>query len=672
MTFWLDFLGKFHPVVLHLPIGALVFTGVLVLLALQDKAPFERAIRVGLIFSFFGALLSSMLGYLLYQSGGYEADAVLPHLILGWASTAGIGGLWYLFGRVAFRNRFVPLFVLVFLAIGFTGHYGGMLTHGEGYLTLPELEEQAVMVKRDSIQLYSQVIAKIFDKKCVSCHNFSKRKGGLALHQPEAILEGGERGLPYDLSTIAESRILAYAQLPLEDDLHMPPQGRPQLSPTELNLLTHWITTGAKFDTTLAYQSLPEPVQEAVNVFFPQRLPTADPLSAKAIKALQEKGFRVSSYIADSPFGQVKFDGEQLDRSAVNSLLDVAEQLVELDLAQTDIPSLFWEKVDAFVHLQKLRLDHTKTEDIHLEKLAVLPLQSLNLAHTLVSAQGLSTLAKHPNLERIYAWNTTVDANEENTLQEKTAIKLVFGVFEGFASPQQLKPPLMTTEKTLFETEQRVAFYDQVKGQIIRYTLDGSEPDSTSTLFDREIIIDKSLTLKARIFKEGWLPSDVFEEDFFKVNKTITDYTMETQPSNRYSGVHKLFDFEEGTTNFADGKWLGFSGNDLVFSTQLAPGESIKNVTVSCMESIGGWIIYPKRVRVMGLNQQGAYEEVGRYNYRPKNIPTENTKKSFTVPVALQNHTALKVIVENVQKLPDWHPAAGEDSWLFVDEILFW
>ncbi|MEL0263286.1 MAG: chitobiase/beta-hexosaminidase C-terminal domain-containing protein, partial [Flavobacteriaceae bacterium] len=200
-------------------------------------------------------------------------------------------------------------------------------------------------------------------------------------------------------------------------------------------------------------------------------------------------------------------------------------------------------------------------------------------------------------------------------MQEKTAIKLVFGVFEGFASPQQLKPPLMTTEKTLFETEQRVAFYDQVKGQIIRYTLDGSEPDSTSTLFDREIIIDKSLTLKARIFKEGWLPSDVFEEDFFKVNKTITDYTMETQPSNRYSGVHKLFDFEEGTTNFADGKWLGFSGNDLVFSTQLAPGESIKNVTVSCMESIGGWIIYPKRVRVMGLNQQGAYEEIGRYDY---------------------------------------------------------
>ncbi|MEL0263284.1 MAG: c-type cytochrome domain-containing protein, partial [Flavobacteriaceae bacterium] len=347
MTFWLDFLGKFHPVVLHLPIGALVFTGVLVLLALQDKARFERAIRVGLIFSFFGALLSSMLGYLLYQSGGYEADAVQPHLILGWASTAGIGGLWYLFGRVAFRHRFVPLFVLVFLAIGFTGHYGGMLTHGEGYLTggklslgelyhtLREPEEQAVMVKRDSIQLYTQVVAKIFDKKCVSCHNFSKRKGGLALHLPEAILEGGERGLPYDLSIIAESRILAYAQLPLEDDLHMPPQGRPQLSPTELNLLTHWIATGAKFDTTLAYQSMPEPVQEAVNVFFPQRLPTADPLSAKAIKALQEKGFRVSSYIADSPFVQVKFEGEQLDRSAVNSLLDVAEQLVELDLAQT-------------------------------------------------------------------------------------------------------------------------------------------------------------------------------------------------------------------------------------------------------------------------------------------------------------------------------------------------
>lgn len=53
MTPWLDYLGKFHPVVLHLPIGAMVFTFVLVLLALRDQNPATGTIKIGLIFSFF-------------------------------------------------------------------------------------------------------------------------------------------------------------------------------------------------------------------------------------------------------------------------------------------------------------------------------------------------------------------------------------------------------------------------------------------------------------------------------------------------------------------------------------------------------------------------------------------------------------------------------------------
>jgi len=110
----------------------------------------------------------------------------------------------------------------------------------------------------------------------------------------------------------------------------------------------------------------------------------------------------------------------------------------------------------------------------------------------------------------------------------------------------------------------------------------------------------------------------------------------------------------------------------LAFTTQVAAHETINNITVSCMESIGGWIIYPKRVRVLGRKGSGTFTELGRYEYRPTEIPTETTKKSFTVPVKLQQHTELKVIVENIKKLPQWHPAAGEDSWLFVDEILFW
>ena len=90
------------------------------------------------------------------------------------------------------------------------------------------------------------------------------------------------------------------------------------------------------------------------------------------------------------------------------------------------------------------------------------------------------------------------------------------------------------------------------------------------------------------------------------------------------------------------------------------------------MESIGGWIIYPKRIRILGRAEDRPFTEIGRYDYRLENIPTEATKKSFTVPISVGKNTELKVVVENVEKLPKWHPAAGEDAWLFIDEILFW
>ena len=672
MEIWIDYLGKFHPVVLHLPIGALLFTFVLALIGLKEIKPFRTPIKVGILFSFFSALLSSILGYLLYDSGGYDADSVQRHLVLGWSTTSCIGLLWVLFERVSYKKIFFPFFVVSVIVLTLTGHYGGQITHGQEYLALPVIPEKEERIDLDSIQLYDRAVAKIFDKKCVSCHNFSKRKGGLALHQPVAILEGGERGMPYETGNSVESRIISYALLPLEDDLHMPPQGRPQLTPSEIKLMAYWIDQGADFERTLALESFPEEVQQSFAQFLPKTLPDVAPLSAKTIIKLQENGFRLTSYTADTPFLQVKYSGQNFGRNALNALFDAAEYVVELELTNMELPELLWDKIGEFKNLLKLKIDGTNIQDQHLQKLLELPLQSLNIAKTEVTSSGVSSLFAHSSLEHLYAWNTKVNLSEEEKLQEQTSIKLVFGVFEGFSKPQQLKPPQLTTEKTLFDSVLAVDFFSKIKGNVIRYTLDGSEPNSTSQEYDGPIEIKNSLTLKARSFKEGWLPSDVFTEDYFKVEKQVVKYEMLTRPSDRYSGVHKLFDFEEGSTNFADGNWLGFSGNDLEFTTKISASESIKNITVSCMESIGGWIIYPKSIRVYGRSGEGSFSEIGSYDYRPKKIPTETTKKSFTLPIQVEDHTEIKLVVQNVGKLPQWHPAAGNEAWLFVDEILFW
>lgn len=672
MEIWLEYIGRFHPIVLHLPIGALLFTYLIALLGLKEYDSFRKTLLLGIIFSFASALIASLLGLLLYTYGAYDKGSIQSHMILGWITTLSIAVLWGTFEKVQYKNVFIPLFTFSIISLSLTGHFGGQITHGETYLELPTPQAKVLTVTTDSILVYKQAVAKIFSKKCVSCHNYSKRKGGLALHLPEAILAGGENGSPYVMGNAEESKIIRYASLPLEDKMHMPPKGRPQLTPSEIKVLAYWIDQGAAFDASVNLKGAPKELKQPFAQFLPEELPDVSSLSPKALIDLKNNGFRVTRYIADKPFLEVKFEGDKLGEKEVRALAKAANQIVELQISGYELPDVFWEEIDQFNNLYKLRLDKTTTQDKQLEQLLKLPLSSLNVAQTQISAKGLSTLFSNQSLENLYAWGTNITREEERKLQTQTPINLVFGVFQGFAEKQKLKPPRLSIEKTLFDSVLEVTFSNKIRGNIIRYTLDGTEPDSTSTVYEKPIRIDKTLTLKSRSFKSGWLPSNVFSEDYFKVNMKVQSYQMLTRPSNRYSGVHKLFDFEEGSTNFADGKWIGFSGNDMVFTTKVAASNPIRNITVSCMESIGGWIIYPKSIRVMGRKNSEPFVEIGRYTYRPKKIPTETTKKSFTVNVSTQEISELKVVVENIQKLPKWHPAAGEDAWLFVDEVLFW
>ena len=43
----------------------------------------------------------------------------------------------------------------------------------------------------------------------------------------------------------------------------------------------------------------------------------------------------------------------------------------------------------------------------------------------------------------------------------------------------------------------------------IRYTLNGADPNESSTLYSNTIDINENLTVKARAYKEGWTASDI-------------------------------------------------------------------------------------------------------------------------------------------------------------------
>ena len=237
----IKYLGNFHPVVLHLPIGAFLFTFLLFLSQRFLKSNFDPAIRLGLLFSFITSIITSIFGYILRLFGEYDVTLVDRHMWLALATTLMIGIVMYLHKKQRSFNQILSCFILSTVFLTITGHNGGSLTHGKDYLKLPTIESKISVINYDSIHVFNQVISPILDSKCVKCHNASKSKGSLMLSSVNKIQLGGERGQIIKSSSSINSRLYTYLNLPIDDKMHMPPDGNSQLNENEKELIRMWI-----------------------------------------------------------------------------------------------------------------------------------------------------------------------------------------------------------------------------------------------------------------------------------------------------------------------------------------------------------------------------------------------------------------------------------------------
>lgn len=101
--------------------------------------------------------------------------------------------------------------------------------------------------------------------------------------------------------------------------------------------------------------------------------------------------------------------------------------------------------------------------------------------------------------------------------------------------------PYTTANFSLFTESIDVDLNTTTEHAEIRYTLDGSEPDEDSERYTAPIRIDRSLTLRARAFKPGLVPSRTLKIDAEKA----VFLEPKAQPSALEKGVH--YDYYEGS-----------------------------------------------------------------------------------------------------------------------------
>ncbi|CAL1519308.1 c-type cytochrome domain-containing protein [Chitinophaga sp. MM2321] len=443
---WSMFMGRSHPLVVHLPIGILIIAFVLAVLARSSgRASLKAALPPVLLAAAISAVYSCIAGYMLSLDGGYDDQLLQTHQWLG-IGVAVISILLYILEKIAIRKGPVklqlPLFLVMVLLLSAAGHYGGSLTHGEDYLTKampPGLRKLtgndtrsthvATYTNIGDAKLYEDLVVPVLTERCYGCHNEQKLKGGLRLESLEQIRRGGEHGPVLKDSLPEESELYKRLILSENDEHRMPPKGKPQLAPQELELLYWWIAQGAP--TGKAVKDLPKTARiQAVlagmvpsrpldkNEFVPEV--AVSKASEKSIAALEAKGVKVmpigaeSNYVAVSCINAIDFNDKDMAL-----LLPLQAQLIWLDLSGTGITDAAFPTIAKLSKLTRLELKHTAMKGNLPDPLAACTeLRYLNFTGTKIADAGILSLGKNKKLQQIYLYQTGIQPATMQQLQQ--------------------------------------------------------------------------------------------------------------------------------------------------------------------------------------------------------------------------------------------------------------
>lgn len=229
-------ISRLHPLLVHLPIGILFFVALLFVLKLWGGSKkYDASIFQGLICSLGTAIFSAITGWLLSNEGGYDVDFLFWHKWLGISTTIGLALLLAFYRGINvykanyYKTWYTGLFFVTLALLLATGHYGGSLTHGSEYLFEKPISQTTAVntgLSIEEIPVYANLIQPILERKCVSCHKPSKKKGGLDMTEVARLMKGGRAGAIFDLEHPKNSAFLKEFYCPLLKKTICPQKGK--------------------------------------------------------------------------------------------------------------------------------------------------------------------------------------------------------------------------------------------------------------------------------------------------------------------------------------------------------------------------------------------------------------------------------------------------------------
>jgi uncharacterized membrane protein/mono/diheme cytochrome c family protein len=454
---WSQFIGRFHPLMVHLPIAFVLLAALLECAGrFRPGAQFRPFAGLVLALAAVTAVLAMSLGWLLARSGGYEGQIMTRHM---WGGVI-LAGLLVMCCAIREWNGQIynlTLFAAVCL-LAWTADQGGKLTHGPNFLIehmpgslrslmnvpapaptpalpVPDTGPLAAPAPTpgspvaspatpESVAFFALRVEPIFEDKCNTCHGPEKKKGKLRLDSFEYVMAGGKDGQVVKPGDPKGSDLIRRVTLPRDHKDAMPAEGKPALSDAQIKVIEFWIASGAA--KTVAVEKAraappppkPEPVLRPTSPDYHPRI--------EQIQALQAKlGLQLVPRSQDPHDGLILRTVSAPDRcndAALEALKPIADLIVDAELARTKVTDAGMKALGSFPNLVSVDLSHTAVSSRGLAPLENLKkLESLNVSSTKVDNQGLEGFRHKPGLHHLYSFEAGNAANAKSDPPARSA-----------------------------------------------------------------------------------------------------------------------------------------------------------------------------------------------------------------------------------------------------------
>lgn len=239
--------------------------------------------------------------------------------------------------------------------------------------------------------------------------------------------------------------------------------------------------------------------------------------------------------------------------------------------------------------------------------------------------------------------------------------------------------PVIHTSGTVFRDSSIVTITCS-PGDTLLYTIDGSAPESPGSdaaaihssmkRYSGPITITSSAVIHAIAYRNGKF-SRYVRAELQQLPHPDWKVTIPTPVNPQYTagGPEGIIDGIRGTANWRKGDWQGYQGEDLEVLIDFGKPMPVRELGAGFLQDMRSWILMPRTVEYQ-LSEDGTnYTTVLTVNNTLSDQEEGNVLRDFSGHVSVNIARYMRVKAYNYGPLPDWHPGAGNPSFIFVDEL---